>query len=161
MSAERRSFLGALLALGAGLSYAVYAVAAKHVLQTIAPLPVATTTFTLAALFLAPAVLALHAPLGVLRAGWPLLLYLGVVPTAVAYVLFTIGLRRVPATAASIVSLLEPLTAALLGVLAFHEALGAVGFVGAGLLLASLVLLTTTAPRSIGAGAAAPRSARI
>jgi DME family drug/metabolite transporter len=153
--------LGALLALGAGLSYAVYAVAAKHVLQTTAPLPVATTTFTLAALFLAPVALAHHAPLGVLRAGWPLLLYLGVVPTAVAYVLFTVGLRRVPATAAGIVSLLEPLTATLLGVLAFHEALGAMGFVGAGLLLASLVLLTTTAPRPIRAGVAAPRSAQI
>ena len=40
-------------------------------------------------------------------------------PTAVAYALFTQGLKRVPATVAGIVSLLEPLTAATLGVLVF------------------------------------------
>jgi DME family drug/metabolite transporter len=67
-------------------------------------------------------------------------------PTAAAYVLFTIGLRRVPATAAGIVSLLEPLTATLLGLVAFGESLGAPGSAGAALLLASLVLLARTRP---------------
>jgi drug/metabolite transporter, DME family len=133
--------LGALLALGAGVSYAVYAVAAKGVLMRIAPLPVAAMTFTLGALFLAPALLAERAPLGQLRPGWPWLLYLGIGPTAAAYVLFTIGLRRVPATVAGIVSLLEPLTAAMLGVVAFGESLGALGLAGAVLLVTSLALL--------------------
>jgi DME family drug/metabolite transporter len=64
-------------------------------------------------------------------------------PTAVAYVLFTTGLTRVPATAAGIVSLLEPLTATTLGLLVFGERLGAVGITGALLLLAALVLLTS------------------
>ena len=59
-----------------------------------------------------------------------------------AYVLFTAGLDRVPATAAGIVSLLEPLTAATLGLALFGERLGPVGAVGALLLLAALALLT-------------------
>ena len=84
-----------------------------------------------------------EALLHTLSAGWPLFLYLGVGPTAVAYALFTAGLTRVPATAAGIVSLLEPLTATTLGLVVFGERLGAVGTAGALLLLLALALLTT------------------
>jgi len=140
--------LGALLALGAGVSYAVYAVAAKGLLARVTPLAVSAITFALAALFLAPALLVEDAPARALAAGWPLLLYLGIGPTAVAYVMFTAGLGRVPATAAGIVSLLEPLTATTLGLLVFGERLGPLGLAGAVLLLAALALLT--APRQSG-----------
>ncbi len=119
--------LGALLALGAGVSYAVYAVAAKGLLARVTPLAVAAITFALAALFLAPALLGETAPTRALAAGRPLL------P----------GLTRVPATAAGIVSLLEPLTATTLGLVVFGERLGAVGTAGALLLLLALALLTT------------------
>jgi DME family drug/metabolite transporter len=135
---------GALLALGAGVSYAVYAVTAKGLLVRVAPITVSAVTFALAALFLAPALLGEPAPARALQAGWPLLLYLGLGPTAVAYALFTAGLGRVPATAAGIVSLLEPLTATTLGLLVFGERLGAVGVTGGLLLLAALALLTTS-----------------
>jgi len=135
--------LGALLALGAGVSYAVYAVAAKGLLARVTPIAVSAITFALAAVFLAPALAGEVAPTRALIAGWPLLLYLGLGPTAVAYTLFTAGLTRVPATAAGIVSLLEPLTATTLGLLVFGERLGPVGFTGALLLLAALTLLTT------------------
>ena len=135
--------LGVTLALGAGVSYAVYAVAAKAVLSRVAPVRVAAMTFTLGAIFLAPALWAERASLGLLVAGWPLILYLGAGPTAAAYVLFTVGLKRVPATMAGIASLLEPLTATVLGVVAFGESLGTPGFAGALLLLAALALLAT------------------
>ena len=152
--------LGALLALGAGVSYAVYAVAAKGLLARVTPLAVAAITFALAAVFLAPALLGEEAPGRALAAGWPLFLYLGVGPTAVAYALFTAGLTRVPATAAGIVSLLEPLTATTLGLVVFGERLGAVGAAGALLLLAALALLTTARRypiRGCGRGGARPR----
>jgi drug/metabolite transporter, DME family len=76
-----------------------------------------------------------------LARGWPLLVYLGAVPTAVAYVVFGAGLRRVTATAAGVGTLLEPLTAAALGLLVFGERLGAAGWAGAALLLGALGLL--------------------
>ncbi|MGH7384083.1 MAG: DMT family transporter [Candidatus Rokuibacteriota bacterium] len=133
--------VGALLALGAGVSYAVYAVAAKGLLARVTPLAVSAITFALAAMFLAPALLGEAAPGRAVATGWPLLLYLGLGPTALAYALFTAGLGRVPATAAGIVSLLEPLTATMLGVLVFGERLGPIGIAGAGLLLAALALL--------------------
>ena len=139
---------GAIAALGAGLSYAVYAVTAKGLLARIAPLPLAALTFTLAALLLTP-VLALERGVAAqVAAGWPLLLYLGVVPTAVAYVVFGAGLRRVTVTTAGIATLLEPLTAATLGVLLFGERLGAMGAAGAALLLAALGLLAWAASDS-------------
>jgi DME family drug/metabolite transporter len=117
------------------------AVTAKELLRRIAPLPLAALTFTLAAVLLTP-VLALErdAP-AQLEAGWPLLVYLGVIPTALAYVVFGAGLARVTATAAGIATLLEPLTAAALGVAVFGERLGSMGWAGAALLLAALALL--------------------
>jgi len=134
---------GALLALGAGLSYAVYAVTAKRVLSRTAPLSVAAITFGLAALFLAPALALERAPGHDLIRAAPFLLYLGLGPTAIAYALFTSGLKRVPTTVAGIVGLLEPLTATTLGVAVFGESLGTAGAAGAALLIAALVLLTT------------------
>jgi DME family drug/metabolite transporter len=134
--------LGAVLALGAGLSYAIYAVIGKATLARVSPLPLAGITFTVAALTLAPALAWEEAVSEPLAKGWPLFLYLGLVPTALAYGLFTVGLRRTPATLAGITTLLEPLTASTLGVLFFGERLGAAGSVGALLLLAAILLLT-------------------
>jgi DME family drug/metabolite transporter len=71
------------------------------------------------------------------------LLYLGIGPTAGAYAAFSIGLRRIPAAVAGIVSLLEPLTASALGAALFGESLGVLGVAGAALLLASLGLLAS------------------
>jgi DME family drug/metabolite transporter len=132
---------GAVAAIGAGLSYAVYAVTAKGLLHRAAPLPLAAVTFTLAALLLTPALLAESNVAGQLAAGWPLLVYLGVVPTAAAYVIFGAGLRRVTVTAAGIATLLEPVTASALGVLVFGEHLGTMGWAGAAMLLGALALL--------------------
>ncbi|HTK06432.1 MAG TPA: EamA family transporter [Ktedonobacteraceae bacterium] len=72
---------------------------------------------------------------------WFLLLYLGCVPTALAYGLFQAGMRSISATAASIITLCELLTAASLAWLLFHEELGPTGIIGALLLIGSLLLL--------------------
>ncbi|MBW3605057.1 MAG: EamA family transporter [Actinobacteria bacterium] len=47
------------------------------------------------------------------------LLYLGVVPTAVAYVLFFRGIVAVRASIAAVTTLLEPVTAAVLAAIVF------------------------------------------
>lgn len=136
--------LGATLALGAGLSYAIYAVVAKASLARAAPLPLAALTFTVAALALAPVLRREPRVAATLVAGWPFFLYLGLVPTALAYGLYTVGLRRTPATVAGIATLLEPLTATTLGVGVFGERLGLAGAIGAGLLLAAITLLISS-----------------
>lgn len=69
------------------------------------------------------------------------MLYLGAVPSALAYILFFAGLRIITPTAAAILTLLEPLTAASLAAVLFGERLGGAGLVGGGLLLAAVLLL--------------------
>jgi len=139
--ATPRFAAGAALALGAALSYAVYVVVAKAALTRTRPLPLAALTFTAAAILLTPLAAWTGAPVAQLRQGWPWLFYLGAVTTAGAYALYTIGLRRVPASVAGIVSLCEPLTATLLGALLFGERLGTAGAVGALLLVAAVALI--------------------
>jgi DME family drug/metabolite transporter len=78
--------------------------------------------------------------------GWSLLIYLAVGPSALAYWLFQRGLQDVNAADASIVTLLEPLIAAILAAFLFDERLGLLGWIGAGLLIGSIAVLTMTAP---------------
>ena len=122
---------GALLALGAGVSYAVYAVAAKGLLARVAPIAVSAVTFALAALFLAPALLGEPAPARTRsrRAGRCFSIWGWDRPRSPTRC-SPRGCTRVPATAAGIVSLLEPLTATTLGLLVFGERLGAIGVAG-------------------------------
>ena len=70
-----------------------------------------------------------------------LLLHLGLVPTALGYMLFFHGLRTTEAVVASIVNSLEPLTAALQAWLLFGEQFDASGVLGALLLLSAMTLL--------------------
>src|SRR5215510_151016 len=134
---------GVLLAFAAGLAYALYVLAAKAALRRSAALPATALTFTIGAVLLTPALAWTDAPWTQLALGWPWLLYLGGVATAGAYAIYTIGLRSVPASAAGVTTLLEPLTATILGVALFGERLGAAGAAGALLLLAALGLLLT------------------
>jgi DME family drug/metabolite transporter len=137
-----RFVTGVLLAGGASLAYALYVVVAKATLARTAPLPLAAASFAVAALVLLP-VLAGPDVARQVALGWPWLLYMGAVATAGAYALYTLGLREVSASSAGIASLMEPLTATLLGVVVFGERLGPAGTAGAVLLVAALVLLVT------------------
>lgn len=142
---------GAALALGAGFCYSLVALAGRAVAPHYHPLQPITVAFTFGALLLLPSALAGGLVLSYPPIGWALLVYLGVVPTALAYALYIRGLRTVSATAAAIVTLLEPLGSTVLAVLLLGERLTAFGAVGAALLLASMALLY------LGRGAATPQ----
>ncbi|MGW0927208.1 DMT family transporter [Streptomyces sp. NPDC002644] len=90
------------------------------------------------------------------RPAWTLglILYLGAVPTALAYTLFFAGLGAVKATTASVVALVEPLTAAVIGVLVLGERPGATVLTGTALLLFAVVFLAAAegAGRASGSG---------
>jgi DME family drug/metabolite transporter len=80
--------------------------------------------------------------------GWgvfALVVFLGVVPTAVAYGAFFLGLRHATPTAAALATLLEPLTATILAVGLHGERLTPAGVVGA-LLIAGALALYYLAP---------------
>jgi DME family drug/metabolite transporter len=144
-----RFALGVALALAAGLAYAVYVVIAKASLARSAPLPLAAGTFAAGTLWLAPVLLWGDVSASQLGAGWPLLLYLGVVATGLAYAAYTSGLTSVSAAAAGVIALLEPLTATALGLLVFGEQLGTLGAIGAVVLGLALVLLVREEARRV------------
>jgi DME family drug/metabolite transporter len=139
--------LGVLLALGAGVCYAAYAVVSKGLLEQHPPDAVMAVVFCLGALLLSP--ILLQGDLGWLAQarGLAAALHLGLVATALAYTLFARGLRAIPAATAVSLSLAEPLTAGILGVLLLGESLPPGGWFGIMLLLGGLVILATGGTR--------------
>ncbi|GHF75255.1 membrane protein [Streptomyces mashuensis] len=83
--------------------------------------------------------------------------YLVSVPTALAYGLFFAGLAAVRATTVTVVTLLEPVTAAVLAVLVLDERLTAATVVGTAVLLGAVVALAHAETRA-GQGRAGARS---
>ncbi|MEH3032785.1 MAG: EamA family transporter [Aeromicrobium erythreum] len=123
--------LGLAGSLGAGLSYAVYTLASKRLLDA-----GWTGAATMGAVFGAAAVLGL----GVLLAtdlGWlasgsgvATVLWLGLVTVTVAYLLFAAGLAALPAPTVSTLTLAEPVTATLLGLVVLGEQLDLASWLG-------------------------------
>ena len=75
-----------------------------------------------------------------------LVLLLGLLPTAVAYLAYLRGLRSQSSTTGALVTLLEPVTGMVLAAVVLGERLGTAGLVGAGLLLGSVVVAVTADP---------------
>lgn len=73
----------------------------------------------------------------------------GVFSGLLANILFNTGLRRIPTTAASALTYLEPLTASLIGWVFFQEALGPWALVGAALVLSVGVWIAAEPRRSV------------
>jgi drug/metabolite transporter, DME family len=134
--------VGLLLALGSAFGYALVTIVSRRIAGAYHPLLPVTVAAAVGTVALLPVLLLDGPHLAYPVVGWLLLLYLGVGPTAVGYVLFTRGMRTTAATVASVVTMVEPLTAAVLAWLLFDEQLGPLALVGAGMLLGAVLLLT-------------------
>jgi DME family drug/metabolite transporter len=142
------SLPGVLLAIVAGGSYATYTLASKRLLDDgHAPEPVMAVVFGLGAVLLAPVLVISGAGWLATPGGLALALFLGVVPTALAYVLFARGLRGLEASETATLTLAEPVTAAVLGVGVLGERVTGAGALGASLVLGGLMVLALRAPR--------------
>ena len=128
---------GVGLELMSGCGYAGYTVVSKRMLEAGGtPDGVMAAVFATGALLLLPLLAVM--PLGELTSpgGLALALYLGAIPTALAYILFARGLESIGAGETATLMLAEPLTAAALGVIALGERPGAAAAAGAALVLA-------------------------
>jgi drug/metabolite transporter, DME family len=137
------SLIGVLFALGSGFGYAVLAVIGRQLADRYHPIQVNAVGFSVGAVILLIIALPSGLVLSYPAEGWLLLLYMGLVPSALGYWLFFTGVRTTGATAASIITLLEPLTATILAWALFGEQLAPIGLLGAVLLLSAIGLLTT------------------
>jgi drug/metabolite transporter, DME family len=148
---------GVLLALVAAASYAGYTLATKDLLDAGVPSGAAiAAVFAGGALLLAPALVLLPAGWVATPAGAAEVLFLGLVPTTLAYVLFARGLGRISAAETSTLILAEPLTATALGVVLLGEHLTAATVAGGLLLVAGLAVLALPLRRPALAGTPSP-----
>ncbi|GFE26380.1 DMT family transporter [Streptomyces nigrescens] len=96
-------------------------------------------------------------PLAAVEGLWPqahdlgrslwLLVYIAAVPTALAYGLYFAGLAAVRAATASVISLIEPVSAAAIAVLFLGERLTMATAIGTGVLLTAVAALAVTEAR--------------
>lgn len=133
---------GVLLALGAGLAYALYALGSKQLLDDYSPAAVMAVIFCLGALLLLPLLVTVDLRWLAEPGAVPVILHLGLIATTLSYILFARGLKIIFTATAVTLSLAEPLTAGLLGVLVMGERLTGAVLMGIGLLLAGLILLS-------------------
>jgi DME family drug/metabolite transporter len=144
--------LGLAGSLGAAMSYAIYTVAAKRLLDGgWSPTASIGGMFVTAAALGAPFLLLVDlswvsSASGVAMIGW-----LAVVTVVVAYVLFATGLQTLSASTVSTLTLVEPLTACVLGLALLDEDLSAAGWAGLAVLLAGVVLLARPRPVAVPA----------
>lgn len=141
-AAAQVDFSGVLLALGAGLSYSVFALMNKRLIDSGLPSDaVMAVAFSLGAALLLPALLFVDTAWMATTGGLVVILHLGLLATGLAYALYGRGLRTTSISMAGTLSLIEPLTATVLGVLVVGERLTTQGIVGIAVLLVGLVIL--------------------
>ncbi len=148
----------ALLGAGSAVFYAIVVLASRRAGRTFGPVAVTSLHSVVSALALLAVFrgAALPSP-----ADWgfvPVLVFAALVNGLVAAALFNLGLRVVGAQVAGVLTYLEPLTAALLGVVVLGEAFGALGGLGLAVVLAAggWVASEPRAPLPAAAGATTP-----
>ncbi|WP_084100908.1 DMT family transporter [Demequina sp. NBRC 110051] len=132
---------GVAVALAAGAAFAALTFVNRRPVMSLGAVRLTALSFTGGGLMLVPVVVLTGWSAPSDGEGWGYALALGVVSTALAYVAYLHGLETVPPFVATIVSLLEPLVAAVLGALILGERLGPVGVLGGAVLAGSIVLL--------------------
>ena len=142
--------LGVAAAMAAGFGYATYSVTSKATMERgLASTTALAIPFTIGVVV----VLVLSGGESASWLGTPdglaMALYLGVVATGLAYVLFGYGLRRLTSATAVTLVLAEPLTAALLAAVVLDEVIPWVGWIGVGVVLVGLVAVGRSAQPSV------------
>ncbi|CAN5837045.1 carboxylate/amino acid/amine transporter [soil metagenome] len=134
---------GVGLAVAAGAGYAVYALAAKQLLERLTPLAAMAAVFTLAGVVLAPLLWTADLEWLTQARGVAAALWLGLAATALAYLAFARGPRILPVGTATTLTLAEPATATLLGFAVLAERPDPLAWLGLIAVALAVVVLST------------------
>lgn len=149
--------LGVLLGLIGGLTYALYSWSARRMmLQGTGSKIAMGATFGLGGLLLMPVLMVSG---GAFLASWSnaaVGLYMAAVPMFLGYIAFGYGLARVEASTATVITLFEPVVAAVLAVLIVGERLPPLGWIGVALVIGCLAIITLPLPSRLRRAAPAP-----
>ena len=139
------AWLGDLLIFGCVLGWGVYSLFSRELNHSLGPVQTVTWSILLGTVMLwitcivrGEVSVAAIAQLGAQQ--WMSLLYLGVLGSALAYIAYYDGIRKIGATRSGVFIALNPLTAVLLGALLLDEPLTLAMCLGGGLILAGIFL---------------------
>ncbi len=137
------TLIGVGAGLLAGLSYAVFIFGFKYAAPHGSPQAILSIAFAVLVVILTSlgdveqTVDVLSSP------SWLLFVVLGVLGGGLSFILYIIGLNSTTPTLASVVAMVEPVTAALFGVVVLNESLTSLQFIGMGLILITVTALST------------------
>ena len=137
------SALGLLYGLGAGFGYALYTIFSRYALNRgYGPLTISFYTFALAAVGSLPFVAQTNMPQAAAQpVFWLYAVGLGTLGCLLPYWLYTKGLAGVTGAVASMTATIEPVVAALFGVLLYREVVTLPQWVGVCMILLGVILL--------------------
>ncbi len=131
--------VGIFAGIAAGIAYAFQIMTSKYLSSTYSGYTQAFWGFIIAMLILFPVS---SVPLNVVFSNISYLLLLAIFPTILAVSLYFNGLKKVKAANASILGLIEPVSAVILAVLILNEQISAPQIFGGALILAGAALVT-------------------
>ncbi|WP_249869936.1 DMT family transporter [Oceanobacillus saliphilus] len=149
-SIQSLEFTAVILGLGSGLGYALYSIFSKFALKKYSSLNVTTFTFIVAAVTLTP--FFPYKEKSYLLLDPSVLFYaigLGLLPTAIAYIVYTYGLQYIEASKASILSTIEPVVATLIGIFIFLEPFTFIQTIGMGCIIGAVLLIQLAGNRKL------------
>ncbi|MEI7972081.1 MAG: EamA family transporter [Actinomycetota bacterium] len=130
---------GVMYALGAGLGYALFAIASKRIVESGITSDVAMSrVFGIAAIMLAPALVFVNTDWVLTAGGISLGLWLGIVTVALAYWAYASGLAHLEPRETTMITLAEPVVATILGALVLDERPATLAWLGIILVIAAL-----------------------
>jgi len=129
---------GILAGILSGIAYAFQIITSKYISKSYPGYTQAFWSFLIASLILLPAGLV---PVGAVSGNMIFLILLAIFPTILAVSLYFSGLGKVRAANASILGLIEPVSAVILSVLILNEKLTLLVITGGGLILAGAALV--------------------
>ncbi|MEA2070340.1 MAG: DMT family transporter, partial [Asgard group archaeon] len=135
-------FLGNIMAFLSGFAWAVYSIYIKRFLKKEDPVICTTWSIIVSTIILCIAMV-------IFEGGFPqnlnwvstcLLLFMGIIPTAIAFTLWLYVIGKTPVQKLSVFQFLIPIIATLLAVLFLNETLNKFFYIGAGLIIIGLLI---------------------
>lgn len=140
-SFDRRMLIGDLLAVGSAICFGLYSVAGRSERLRTSLFGYAGTVYTLAALWMAPAVALNFSPSGYTTLAIVSVLGLGLVPLALGHTFYNAALRQTSATLVNLIATQEVSGGILLGILLLNEIPSLNSIIGVLITLVGIILV--------------------
>ena len=136
--------LGFVFGIGSGLGYGLYSIFSIYALKRYSFWTATFYAFCFSALALTPFCKWGQVISVTISNPNTIILFLGlaVVITVLPYIIYTCGLKKVPASEASVIACVEPLIAALVGLIFYEQTMGFLSVFGMALILIAVIILS-------------------